>query len=163
MLVVRRGYAGGLMKSQFNINLVSICEWLASGACANVAATTYFMHHPRQLDLPYNYCINSRLLALQHGISLTLKFLYFTEAAISSAISAGDCEAVARMPCGNRVHEHPPWPQQGTHQFVIEACENHCGWCDYRTKSANNLRVVSRFPPWSPFIHTPLIHRLTTS
>jgi hypothetical protein len=107
----------------------------------------------RDLDLPYKYCINSCLLALQHDTSLTLKFLYFTETTISSAISARDCEAVARMPCGHRDHEHPPWPQQGTHQFVIEACENHCGWCNYRTKSANNLRVVSHFPPWRPPIH----------
>ncbi|KAH8784588.1 hypothetical protein BGZ57DRAFT_882789 [Hyaloscypha finlandica] len=45
------------------------------------------------------------------------------------------------MPCGNRDHEHPSWPQQGTHQFVIEACEKRCGWCIYRTGSANNLRV----------------------
>ncbi|KAN0090288.1 hypothetical protein V8E51_018867 [Hyaloscypha variabilis] len=45
------------------------------------------------------------------------------------------------MPCGNSGHEHPPWPEQGAHEFIIEACENHCGWCDYQTKSSNNLRV----------------------
>ncbi|KAE9366071.1 hypothetical protein N431DRAFT_562722, partial [Stipitochalara longipes BDJ] len=45
------------------------------------------------------------------------------------------------MPCINRGHAHPLWPGEGMHEFIIEACENHCGWCDYQTKSANNLRV----------------------
>lgn len=48
------------------------------------------------------------------------------------------------MPCGNLDHEHPPWPQQGAQEFVIEACENHCGWCKYQTKTANNLRIHAR-------------------
>lgn len=48
------------------------------------------------------------------------------------------------MPCGNPNHEHPAWPQQGQHELLIEACENHCGWCEYKTKSANNLRVHAK-------------------
>jgi hypothetical protein len=47
------------------------------------------------------------------------------------------------MPC-DLDHEHDPWPTEGEFELVIEACETQCGWCSYRTKHANNLRVVSR-------------------
>lgn len=34
----------------------------------------------------------------------------------------------------------------GTHVLMIEACETQCGWCDYETRGANNLRVVRADP-----------------
>jgi hypothetical protein len=46
------------------------------------------------------------------------------------------------MPC-DRDHDHAPWPTTGQQDLVIAACETKCGWCDYRTEHANNLRVVS--------------------
>ena len=48
------------------------------------------------------------------------------------------------MPCSVPDHHHDPWPDSGIHTLHIESCETKCGWCDYETKAANNLRVVSR-------------------
>ncbi|KAK0726078.1 hypothetical protein B0H67DRAFT_146604 [Lasiosphaeris hirsuta] len=48
------------------------------------------------------------------------------------------------MPCATKDHVHPPWPKEGTHQLHIEACETYCGWCDYHTSHANNLRAHAR-------------------
>jgi hypothetical protein len=45
------------------------------------------------------------------------------------------------MPCSKPNHTHI-WPTRG--ELFIEACERKCGWCDYKTGAANNLRVVSR-------------------
>jgi hypothetical protein len=82
---------------------------------------------------------------IHHGTFLTLEFLksYFEKIVVICVIFVQGCVLAAKMPCGNRDHEHPPWPHEGAHEFAIEACENHCGWCGYQTKSANNLRVVS--------------------
>ena len=49
----------------------------------------------------------------------------------------------AKIPCSDRDHEHPPWPEGVEQVLVIEACETKCGWCKYHTNFANNLRIVS--------------------